>query len=58
MKAFVILDYPEFLQKELDDFLKMCIKNDYTIKNVIQCSFIDEDCEPNDMKICMTIFYD
>lgn len=57
MKAFVISTYPEFLQDEVDRVLKMCETHDFTVVNVVQSSFTDEDCEPKDMKICMTIFY-
>ena len=58
MKAFVICNFPDYLQEELDDFLEKRENRDVTIVKVVQSSFSEEDEDGLLSKICMTIFYE
>lgn len=58
MKTAVIQTYPEFLEDELDDFLKKAGRHDIIIKSVTQSTFTDNDCEEKDEKICVVVFYE
>jgi hypothetical protein len=63
MKAFVICNFPDYLQDELDDFLDKKDNRDITIVKVVQSTYTDEDEDEDEdtgtlTRICMTIFYE